>query len=35
MGLEVDPELEAEAQTLYGQGMALFLEGQLRPSYEK
>ena len=35
MGLEVDPELEAQAQVLYDEGMELFKEGQLRPSYEK
>ena len=35
MGLEVDPELEAQAQVLYDEGMELFKEGQLRPSYDK
>ena len=35
MGLDVDPEIEERAQALFDEGMALFKEGLLRPSYDK
>ena len=35
MGLDVDPEVEERAQALFDEGMALFKEGLLRPSYDK
>ena len=35
LGLDVDPEVEAQAQVLFDQGMDLFKEGMLRPSFEK
>ena len=35
MGLDVDPEVEERAQALFDEGMALFKEGLLQPSYDK
>lgn len=35
MGLDVDPEIEERAEALFEEGMALFREGLLRPSYDK